>query len=146
MITDVGVQLQVSNYKFFKLNTCNWIPIPFARVLLLLKVMKNVTYWLFCSKKVLKRLGFQHLLLIRLISNWTPCHTLQGIIVLVIFKCVFIRFWNYSITPWIVRHSVQLLLQIESYLRLLGQNSCPTRPNFGGGGGGGGTPDALSRL
>ena len=51
--------------------------------------MENVTYWLFRSKNVLKRLGFQHLLLIRLISNWTSCHTLQGIIVLVFFQmCV----------------------------------------------------------
>lgn len=96
--------------------------------------MEKVTYWLFRSKKVLKRLGLQHLLLIRLISNWTSCHTFQGLVVLVIFKCVFIRLWNYSISPWIVRHSVQLLLQIVSYLRILGHNSCPTRPNLGGGG------------
>ena len=64
-----------------------------------------------------KKFSFRNLLWIRLISNWTSCRTIQGVIGLVISNRPRVsRSSDFeitrAITPWIVLHSIQLLLLI----------------------------------
>ena len=87
----MGVELQVSNYNF-----CIWIlaiGLPrdshvsyahFNGFLLYISYSYARCYSLFHSKVAVKRLNFEILLLLRLISIWTSCRTIQGVIVLVI--------------------------------------------------------------
>ena len=73
------------------------------------------------SKELPKRTFlFRNLLQIRWISNWTSCRTIQGVIAIVFSNRPRASRSSHfeitaAITPWIVLHSVQLLLQIISF-------------------------------
>ena len=135
------------------METCNWLPTPFACQLCALMAylfgfpavfnsLSGKCHWLSRSKEPLKRLFWpQNLLLIQEISNSTSCHTIQEIIALTISNQPHAAWLSdfeiyRPITPWIVLHLVQLPLQIQTYLRLLYENNSPTQ----------GTPPGLSRL
>ena len=125
----------VSNCRCPIWTFCNWIPVigyprdfhvNYARFN---GFLRNVSYsfqnlWKryirFRSKELPKRIFlFRNLLSIRLISNLTSCRTIQGVIALVFSnRPRASRSSDFeitrAITPWIVLHSVQLLLLIKS--------------------------------
>ena len=96
--------------------------------------MKSATD-VFAQKNFLKEIfNSKNLLGIRLISNWTSCRTIQGVIVLVIsnqprasrsFDFEITR----AITPRIVLHSVQLLSQIKIFIIFSEEATSPS-PGF----------------
>lgn len=123
----------VSNYKYPITTICNWIPVigqlrhscvncmlfnGFLHIVFLLfvRLVKHTTD--FCTQRMFSKSSqSRNLLLIRLISNWTSCHTIQRVIILVISnRTRAARLSNFeithSITPRIVLYSVQLLLLI----------------------------------